>query len=114
MTPKKSEHKERLNNCNEFKAEVNRWVEKIKVRPWQLRIQTMKNKWASCSSKGLVCFSTDLLKEPIDFQKYVIIHELLHLQIPNHGRLFKSLMSAYLPDWGNILKRRNTKLEREI
>jgi predicted metal-dependent hydrolase len=114
MTLKKSENKERLNNGDEFKAEVKRWAEKIKVKPRQLRIQAMKKKWASCSSKGLVCFSTDILKESRDFQEYVIVHELLHLQIPNHGRVFKSLLSAYLPDWGNILKQRNTKLEREI
>ena len=29
----------------------------------------------------------------------MIVHELLHLSIPNHGKLFKSLMNAYLPDW---------------
>jgi hypothetical protein len=29
----------------------------------------------------------------------VIVHELLHLLVPNHGKLFKSLMTAYLPDW---------------
>jgi predicted metal-dependent hydrolase len=29
----------------------------------------------------------------------VIVHELLHLLVPNHGKLFKSLMNAYLPDW---------------
>ena len=30
------------------------------------------------------------------------VHELLHLRVPNHGRLFKSLMSAYLPEWQGI------------
>ena len=34
-----------------------------------------------------------------NFQDYVIVHELVHLKIPNHGRLFKSLLSAHLPEW---------------
>ena len=114
MTPEKSKDKGGLNNRDEFKAKINRWSEKIKVKPRQLRIQTMKKKWASCSSRGWVCFSSDLLREPGDFQEYVIVHELLHLHIPNHGRLFKSLMNAYLPDWKNILDRRNNKIEREM
>ena len=27
---------------------------------------------------------------------YVIVHELLHFFVPNHGRLWKSLMRAHL------------------
>jgi len=59
----------------------------------------MNRKWASCSPKGRVTFSVDLLETDRDFQEYVIVHELLHLRVPNHGRLFRSLLSAYLPDW---------------
>lgn len=27
-----------------------------------------------------------------------IVHELLHLKVPNHGKLFKNLMKAFLSD----------------
>jgi len=30
---------------------------------------------------------------------YVIVHELLHFDIPNHGKLWKSLMRAHVGDW---------------
>jgi len=29
----------------------------------------------------------------------VIVHEAVHMIAPNHGRVFKSFMHAYLPDW---------------
>ena len=29
----------------------------------------------------------------------MIAHELLHLSVPNHGKLWKSLMRAHLGDW---------------
>ena len=29
----------------------------------------------------------------------MIVHELLHLSVPNHGRLWKALMRAHLGDW---------------
>jgi predicted metal-dependent hydrolase len=33
------------------------------------------------------------------FQDFVVAHELLHLRLPNHGRLFKALMTAHVPNW---------------
>lgn len=81
----------------QLKEKIYRWVNKIKVKPKQIRIQQMKKKWASCSTKGRVSFNIDLLKKPKPFQDYVIVHELLHLIIPNHGKLFKSMMNVYLP-----------------
>lgn len=59
----------------------------------------MTTKWASCSPRGRLCFSTDLVREDEAFREVVIVHELLHLLVPNHGKLFKGLMSAYLPGW---------------
>ena len=62
----------------------------------------MRRKWASCSTAGTVSFSLDLLAQPAPFREYVIVHELLHLKVPNHGKLFKSLLRAYLPDYESI------------
>ena len=28
-----------------------------------------------------------------------MVHELVHLLVPNHGRVFKSFLYAYLSDW---------------
>jgi predicted metal-dependent hydrolase len=59
----------------------------------------MKRKWASSSTAGTVSFSKDLAMKRAKFQDFVIFHELMHLQVPNRGKLFKSLMTAYMPDW---------------
>jgi len=104
----------KLQTKEQFKAEIARWAADMKVKPVQIRVQRMTKKWASCSSKGRACFSTDLLLESGAFQKYVIVHELLHLQVPNHGKLFKSLMNAYLPGWETILAERNGSQTRSL
>lgn len=98
----------------QFKSEVARWAAIMNVKPAQICIQRMTQKWASCSAKGRVCFSTDLLHEPKTFQDYVIVHELLHLQVPNHGKLFKSMMAVYLPTWEAVLVEKNGKTARSI
>lgn len=79
-----------------FRAEVEAWAKRLGVTPREIHIRPMKRKWASCSSRGRLTFSTDLLHQPAEFRREVIVHELLHLKIPNHGRLFKALLKAYL------------------
>jgi predicted metal-dependent hydrolase len=61
----------------------------------------MKRKWASCSSAGCLTFDVALLRQPAGFRAAVIVHELLHLKVPNHGRLFRSLLRAYLARAGH-------------
>ena len=86
----------------EFRAQVGRWAERLRVKPRQIRVQWMRRKWASCSTRGTVSFSRDLLAQPEEFRQYVIVHELLHLKVPNHGKLFKTLLRAHLNSWGKI------------
>ena len=82
----------------ELKEKVNQWAKTIGVNPKKIKINKMNRKWASCSSQGIITFNRELLKEDIQFCEYVIVHELIHLQVPNHGILFKSLLKAYLVD----------------
>ena len=84
-----------------FRSCVTHWVQQIRVEPKGVELRPMRNKWASCSAKGFVTFNSQLLEERREFGEYVIVHELLHLRIPNHGRLFKSLLTAHMPDWKN-------------
>jgi predicted metal-dependent hydrolase len=79
-----------------FKAEVRAWAKKMRVEPAEIHIRPMKHKWASCSSRGRLTFDVELLSQPAKFRAEVIVHELLHLKIPNHGPLFRSLFKAYL------------------
>ena len=85
-------------DVDSFKGEVAAWAQRIRVQPRQVRVQSMERKWASCSIRGTVSFSSKLLEQSQQFRNYVIVHELLHLRVPNHGKLFKSLLRAYLPD----------------
>jgi predicted metal-dependent hydrolase len=79
-----------------FKSEVNSWSRRIRVEPKEIHIRPMKRKWGSCSTNGRVSFNTELLTAPAKIRRRVIVEELLHLKVPNHGKLFKSLLKAFL------------------
>ncbi|MCX7920330.1 MAG: M48 family metallopeptidase [bacterium] len=78
-----------------FKNEVKTIAKEIGLLPKVIHIRKMKRKLASCSSKGRLTFSTGILEESKEVRYKIIIHELLHLRYPNHGKLFKLLLKDY-------------------
>ena len=95
------------NDKLEFKAKVREFAGKMDIEVKALAIRPMKNKWASCSTDGNLNFNKELLSMDKEIGDYVIVHELLHFNVPNHGKLWKSLMTAYLGDYGKIEKKLN-------
>jgi hypothetical protein len=79
-----------------FKAEVAAWARRIGVEPTVIQVRPMRRKWGSCSTNGRLTFDEALLRQHAEFRKRVIVEELLHLRVPNHGKLFKTLLAAYL------------------
>jgi len=79
-----------------FKRNVKAWADKIGVKPKEIHLRKMKRKWASCSNKGRLTFDRSLLSEPKKVRSKAILHELLHLKYPNHGRMFHILLNTYL------------------
>jgi predicted metal-dependent hydrolase len=83
-------------SADEFKECVREWAKKIGVEPREIHMREMRKKWASCSSKGRLTFSYDLLKQPLKSRSEAIVHELLHLKYPRHGKMFNTLLRIHL------------------
>ena len=86
-------------NKQAFKSEVADWAAKLDVDVVSIAVRPMKNKWASCSTNGRLNFSTEVLDLDEELRDYIVVHELLHFFVPNHGKLWKSLMLAHLGDY---------------
>lgn len=88
-----------------FKTRVREWADKLEIHVESLAVRPMKNKWASCSTSGNLNFNAELLSVDRELSDYVIVHELLHFLVPNHGRVWKSLMRAHLGDYEGMQTR---------
>jgi predicted metal-dependent hydrolase len=82
-----------------LRKRVEYWSGRLKTKPWVVRVQRMTRTWGSCSTGGIVTIAEDLADQDAGFQDFVIAHELLHLRIPNHGKVFKALMSLHVSGW---------------
>lgn len=97
-------HLEETVGANVFKAEAEAWAKRIGVKPREVRLRPMRRKWASCSSRGRLTFDTELLRQPARFRAEAIVHELLHLKVPNHGTLFRALLRSHLASVNLVTK----------
>lgn len=86
----------------ELRTIVDDWASRLRVKPKLIRVQRMTRKWGSCSTLGTVTLAADLFKKPRKFQEYVVAHELLHLRVKNHSKLFQATMTAHFPGWRKI------------
>jgi predicted metal-dependent hydrolase len=87
---------------NQFKERVGGWADRLEAQVTSITMKPMKTKWASYSTTGRLTFDESLLELQKELQDYVIVHELLHSRVPNHGKLWKSLMRAYLGDYERL------------
>jgi hypothetical protein len=73
-------------------------------KPKGLIVRTMKRRWGSCSNKGIITLSTELIKLSDIYIEYVILHELCHLKHHNHGSKFYELLTEVFPGWKPVRK----------
>jgi predicted metal-dependent hydrolase len=75
------------------------------IAPPRIVVRRMAKRWGSCTKAGSVLLNLDLVKAPVHCIDYVIVHELCHLKVLNHGKEFYRLLSRCLPDWESRKKR---------
>jgi predicted metal-dependent hydrolase len=80
-------------------------MDKLDAKVTTIYVRPMRRKWASYSTTGNLNFSCELLDLDHDLVDYVIVHELLHFSVPNHGKLWKSRMLAHLGNHEHLAER---------
>ena len=85
--------------ADDLRWAVRQWAARMGVNTPRTTVRVMQSKWASISTSGRLTLNSELLALPHRLAELVIVHELAHILAPNHGKVFKSFMSVYLPDW---------------
>jgi predicted metal-dependent hydrolase len=78
---------------------VNRFKDQIGVNPNDIKIMELKNRWASCSSKGNINFHWKCAMAPMDVLIYIVVHELTHLIHLDHSSDFWNEVDKVLPNY---------------
>lgn len=81
-----------------------------KFRPQGVIIRQLQNRWGSMTGAKRLVLNTRLIHAPVSCIDYVIIHELCHIQHPDHSAKFWKLLATILPDW----QKRKNQLEKYL
>lgn len=65
----------------------------------KIRIMNNKNKWGSCSSKGVLSFNWRLVFAPKEILEYLVVHEMCHIIEMNHSIRFWNLVETLYPNY---------------
>ncbi len=65
----------------------------------QIKITSARTRWGSCSSRGTLSFPWRLVMARPASIDYVVIHELVHTRVRNHGQQFWHKVAALFPDY---------------
>lgn len=119
---KESTAKQREKFVNEWyrsllKTEVEKYLPKweaitgLYCDSWQSKYMTTK--WGTCNtSTRKIWLNLQLAKKPIECLEYVILHELAHLKVKNHGADFVAILDLHMPYWRECKKMlNNSKLD---
>ncbi|MBO4284015.1 MAG: M48 family metallopeptidase [Clostridia bacterium] len=79
------------------------------LAPVKIAVRKMARRWGTCYSReGTVHLSLSLAEYPPECLSYVLLHELLHLRYPDHGRAFHAALDRYMPDNRAVAARLNS------
>ena len=82
---------------------VERWAEKLEEQDITWQVKEMKTMWGSCGVKRrALLFNLELARVPKECIEYVVVHELTHLKVQNHNKLFEALLTQRLPGWRSL------------
>lgn len=88
--------------------EMDKLCKKFGEAPVDWQVKRMHSRWGSTSrQKRSIIFNSELARVPFDCIEYIIVHELTHLKVDNHGRLFEKFMDVRLPHWRSLRKKLN-------
>lgn len=84
---------------------VEKYATLMKVKPGGITYQATISRWGCCHPRTHnLAFSVYLLLLPDWCIEHVVVHELAHLLVPNHGERFYAIMDRFFPRWKEARK----------
>ena len=88
-----------------IKIHLPKWenITDLHCESWQTKYMTTR--WGTCNANTKkIWLNLQLAKKPVECLEYVILHELVHLEVRNHGKDFVALMDRHMPYWRDTRK----------
>ena len=81
-----------------FNKKASKHVSKVDGSFNRIFIRDQSTRWGSCSSKNNLNFNWRLVLGPEHVLEYVVVHEVVHLELMNHSKEFETRVEEIFPE----------------
>jgi predicted metal-dependent hydrolase len=74
------------------------WAQRLNTKPTKVIVVEAQKRWGSATATMVVRVNWRVIQAPVCIVEYVIAHELVHLEHPNHTRQFWDTLGRVMPD----------------
>lgn len=86
------------------------WASRTGVSCVAVKVRRMKSVWGSCHwRRHYIVYNAELAHAPRELVEYVVVHEMTHFDVHDHGPRFYALMDERLPGWKEKRRRLNRR-----
>ncbi len=78
--------------------QATRWSPRLAAKPKAVQLCDLSYRWGSCDPDGTLQFHWQTILLPPNIVEYVLVHEMVHLHEPNHGKAFWRRLARAMPD----------------
>lgn len=78
---------------------VRRFSTRLGAKPKAIRVRALSENWGSCGEGGTLHFDWRLIQAPKAVLEYAVVHEMVHLRVRGHGKVFWSKVRELLPGY---------------
>lgn len=90
---------------------IPKWEETTNLHCESFKTKYMTTRWGTCNSKAKrIWINLQMVEKPLECLEYIILHELIHLKISNHGKDFIEMMNQFMPNWKDRKNLLNTQI----
>lgn len=79
--------------------QARRWGALSGCTPRAVLVRSQRQRWGSCGADGTLRLNWRIIMAPLALIDYVVVHELVHLRIRNHGSEFWTAVAGLMPDY---------------
>ena len=80
------------------------WESVTGMRAGKVTVRFTTSKWGSCTFDNRISVSGFIAEKPPECLDYLLVHELIHTVVRNHGKNFYEALDRHYPDWKRVRK----------
>ncbi len=95
--------KELQRTCEQMRPKLDAIMDSYHLAHPSISFRTMTSKWGSCTpAKAKINMNVKLIYYPIECLYYVLLHEYVHMIVPNHSKRFWDVVAYHMPNYQQV------------